>query len=194
MAKRKLFIGNNADFKIRQDELVNILLLESERGSVLAATAIIEEDLEILLRKSFAIEKTEIKKIVDPLFSGFGPLSTFSAKIKLSYVTGLINKQLYKDIEIIRDIRNHFAHTYRAATFEDQVVKDKLKKIEANGLCNLKTPFQYWEFKSTITKRKKQIPVAQYRFVMYATMIALMIQNIFENENVTADFYWPVYK
>jgi DNA-binding MltR family transcriptional regulator len=193
MVKHKLFIEKNADFKIRQKELVSTLLLESERGSVLAATALIEEDLEILLRKSFTVEKPKIKKIVDPLFSGFGPLSTFSAKIKLSYVIGLIDKQLYEDIEIFRDIRNHFAHTYRAATFEDQTVKDKLKKIGAHVLCNLKTPFQYWEFKCPVTKRKKKIPVVQYRFIMYATMIDLMIQDLFGKENVTADFYWTVH-
>lgn len=44
------------------------------------------------------------------LFSGYGPLSTLSSKIVLSYRLGLISNYEYKTIQIIRKIRNLFAH------------------------------------------------------------------------------------
>jgi len=103
MAKRnQVFRGAPEDFEKRDKKLIDVLLLESERGSVLAATAVIEEDLEILLRKRFSNDRLIIKNIIDHLFSGFGPLSTFSAKINIAYALNLIDTVLYKDLENIR--------------------------------------------------------------------------------------------
>jgi DNA-binding MltR family transcriptional regulator len=51
-----------------------------------------------------------IKDHKDNLFSGFGPLSTFSSKIELAYNLGLIPPCAYTELNLIRKIRNFFAH------------------------------------------------------------------------------------
>jgi hypothetical protein len=40
------------------------------------------------------------------LFSGFGPLATFSARIRIAYALGIIGKKTRHDLDLMREIRN----------------------------------------------------------------------------------------
>lgn len=51
-----------------------------------------------------------------------GPLSTFSAKIKMGYSLGLYNKLMRDELDLIRYIRNAFAHSWRKLDFESTAV------------------------------------------------------------------------
>jgi DNA-binding MltR family transcriptional regulator len=53
-----------------------------------------------------------------------GPLGTFSARLKAAYLFGFISKNVYRDIDYIRQIRNAFAHNPEEVTFANQRVKD----------------------------------------------------------------------
>lgn len=53
---------------------------ESDRGCVLVSAAIIDECLEILLRSQLSQKEP---KVLNSLFSGQGPLSSFWSKISL---------------------------------------------------------------------------------------------------------------
>jgi DNA-binding MltR family transcriptional regulator len=88
-----------------QDELEHST---SDRSCVIVAAAYIDELLEYLL-KNFLYSPSSEKEDKD-LFSGYGPLSSFSSKILLSYRLGLISNYEYKTLQIIRKIRNAFAH------------------------------------------------------------------------------------
>ena len=90
---------------ILQDELEHSA---SDRSCVIVAAAYIDELLEYLL-KNFVYSPSSEKEDKD-LFSGYGPLSSFSSKILLSYRLGLISNYEYKTLQIIRKIRNTFAH------------------------------------------------------------------------------------
>lgn len=90
---------------ILQDELEHSA---SDRSCVIVAAAYIDELLEYLL-KNFLYSPSSEKEDKD-LFSGYGPLSSFSSKILLSYRLGLISNYEYKTLQIIRKIRNTFAH------------------------------------------------------------------------------------
>ncbi|MEY1639740.1 MltR family transcriptional regulator [Tenuifilum osseticum] len=96
---------------------------ESDRGCVLLGSSYIENQLKILLEKILIGTKKHKKD----LFSGYGPLSTFSSKIKLSYSLGIISENLYKELEIIKSIRNLFAH------YPDKISFDNVEIIK---LCN----------------------------------------------------------
>ena len=63
------------------------------------------------------------------MFNGFGPLSSFSGKIKLSYRLGLISKEEYNKLEIFRSIRNKFAHIISGCSFESKDVKKKIEQL-----------------------------------------------------------------
>ena len=93
------------NLKILQDELENS---SSDRSCVIVAAAYIDDFLGYLFRCFLTSSSSE--KEDKELFSGYGPLSTLSSKIVLSYRLGLISNYEYKTIQIIRKIRNLFAH------------------------------------------------------------------------------------
>jgi DNA-binding MltR family transcriptional regulator len=103
---------------------------ESDRGAVLLSVSFLEKEIENLLGDYFV--KNE--KIRSSIFTGYGALATFSAKIDLSFLLGLISKQTLDDLNCIRKIRNEFAHSHFSIDFTNDKVKN---------LClNLKTNFR----------------------------------------------------
>lgn len=101
---------------------------KSLRSSIITTAAIIDVMLEKLLKKYF-VDSSDFKD----LFSGQGPLSTFSAKIKISYALGLISKELRDDLNLYRKIRNKCAH--------DIVINTDTKEC----IANLSNNFQLWK-------------------------------------------------
>jgi hypothetical protein len=78
---------------------------ESDRGVILIIGAMLDELLAELL-----------KNVLDPAVSGkllngsTAPLGSFSARAKMAFAIGVIDVQDYKDIEVIRKVRNAAAH------------------------------------------------------------------------------------
>lgn len=70
------------------------------------------------------------------LFVGNGPLSTFSSKIDLCSLLGMINGTIKSDLHIIREIRNEFAHQivhrfeHTKLSFATSHIQDKCKAIK----------------------------------------------------------------
>ena len=94
--------NNHPNTEIAQIELKRInefkdfrisLLSESDRGSVLMAAAFIEDKITQLLETYMVQNKTIQKKI----FDGNGALATFSSKIDIAFLLGLIPKNIYDD-------------------------------------------------------------------------------------------------
>lgn len=114
----------------RFDELFGNLDKESDRGCVLVAAAILDNYLEMLLRARFSQDATVVKRIINPLFKGQGPLASFWSKTQLAYSLNLIPKWMYEDLERIRELRNKFAHRYKAVDFEDPAVIRLTEKLK----------------------------------------------------------------
>lgn len=129
MAKRK-FIESEDELDKKSTEVATTLLQESDRGCVLVGAALIDEVLEVLLRSKLESEPIIVKEVVDPLFRRNGPLSSFWGRIQLSYALGLINRGTYDDLEIIRDLRNSFAHQYGPASLDATDVADKIDRLK----------------------------------------------------------------
>ncbi len=128
MPKKKL-PSNEDEFNQRRDILIELLSSESDRGVVMIGASFLDEALEVLLRAKFGADKNKVKDVVNPLFGGVGPLTTFSSKIKLSYALDLIDDWVYKDMEIVREIRNTFAHQISAADFGDADVFNLTERL-----------------------------------------------------------------
>ena len=104
---------------------------ESDRGCVLVAAAFLDESLESLLRSKMLVEKSARKACVEPLFATMGPLGSFWAKAHLVRALELICDWEYADLHRIRELRNHFAHSYEEASFGDLKAIDISKQLEA---------------------------------------------------------------
>lgn len=67
--------------------------------------------VQSVLRQAILFNLVPLKsKEDDDLFDRSGPLATFSAQIKIGYALGLYGTKVRHDLDVIRDIRNEFAH------------------------------------------------------------------------------------
>jgi DNA-binding MltR family transcriptional regulator len=80
---------------------------DSDRAAGLVAAAIVEQRLEEVMK--FWLEKD--LEVQEKLFRVSGPLGTFSVKIDLAYLMGIITSEGRKDLIRMKDIRNDFAQT-----------------------------------------------------------------------------------
>ena len=92
--------------------------------------ALIEIELETLLRTRF---KRKDEREWARLTGENGPLGTFSAKIIAGHAFGLYDDSTLANMNIIRDIRNAFAHSKRPIDFNEEPIVDALKKSTLNS-------------------------------------------------------------
>src|SRR5262249_9675633 len=88
-------------------ELFGQLAKESDRGVALIGAALLDAALESMLRRYFV---DDAKTVEELLLNEGGPLSSFSARIKVAYCLGLFARNIFRDLDTVRGIRNEFAH------------------------------------------------------------------------------------
>ena len=75
------------------------------------------------------IQPEELKKL--QIFKGpVAPLGTFSARSRVAYSFGILSKDEYDDIDLIRDIRNKFAHQMTGVSFDLNEITESLRKLK----------------------------------------------------------------
>jgi len=167
----------------RRDELFEALSKESDRGVVLISASFLEEALEALLRARFSIRHPKSKSSINPLFDTFGPLYSFSAKVKICYATDLIGEWMYRDLEIVRNLRNNFAHSFGAAQFDLPEAVQLTERLKAADLAVTTITKE-----AAGTKKAKKIKIAKksrskptkanmerVRFVMSVSFIGALL-------------------
>jgi DNA-binding MltR family transcriptional regulator len=96
------------EFNETFNELFDKLLNESGRGALLIGTSYVEEHLEKFILK---VLPNNQKKYTSRLLNYPGPLSSFSAKLELSYAFRLIPEETYNSLNNLRKFRNEAAHS-----------------------------------------------------------------------------------
>lgn len=97
---------------------------ESDRGAAVLVGGFVENYLGVYLR-SLVVDA----KVADALFQAVGPLSSFSQRIAVARAFGFISKDDYDNLNLIRKIRNHFAHHPLEASFSDSPVAQLVTKL-----------------------------------------------------------------
>jgi hypothetical protein len=105
---------------------------ETDRGAALFAAAHLDERLEMLLR-AFLIDD---ESVTAPLFSGNGVPATFSARIDMAYLTGLIPPSTRRELHLIRRIRNEFAHSPRSVQFANEAIASRCRELTRAPFAN----------------------------------------------------------
>jgi len=101
---------------------------ETDRGAALVGAALIDTRIDRILRGHFVS-----KRIADELLSGGNaPIGTFSARMKLAYSLGLITRLEFHECDLIRKIRNEFAHEVHGLSFQTQKISDLAARLQAN--------------------------------------------------------------
>jgi hypothetical protein len=105
------------------------LVVESDRGAVLIAAAHVDLHLRGLFEMiaPSRMSRRKLKRILDYP----GPLSTFSAKADIAYVTRLISEDVHKAIYHLRRVRNDVAHSPNSFRLSDH--HERLKQMYELG-------------------------------------------------------------
>ena len=99
---------------------------ESDRACAVLGAALLDARLEGLFRSKF-------KHAADQLLSNSGALGTFSARAQLTFALEWIDCDVFHDLNVIRKIRNDFAHSFdHELSFTEQSIEARCK--------NLRTP------------------------------------------------------
>src|SRR5260221_5494128 len=88
-------------------DVIKEMNLRTHASAVLLGAAIADQQLQdaILTRM-----RKLSRKLENEHFTGYGPLSSLSAKIALAYALGLVDATAHKRLTVARQIRNKFAH------------------------------------------------------------------------------------
>ena len=101
---------------------------ETDRGAALVGAALIDQKLAATLRAYFVPGKTA-GELVD---GGTAPLGTFSARIKAAHALGLIDAFELRECNLIRKIRNEFAHSVHGLAFADPTIAALCDKLRSD--------------------------------------------------------------
>lgn len=85
--------------------------------------------LDNLLKELLDLKLIGSKNLKKDLFNYSGPLGTFSSRQKLAFSIGLIHKETYDDLDIIRNVRNKFSHSHLHMDFKTEKVRNEIKRM-----------------------------------------------------------------
>ena len=108
----------------------NELKSESDRGAAILAAVWIEELLTRKFKSLFSKGNSDARK---KLFDNNGFSSSFSSKIKAAYRQGWLDQDTYHDINLVRKIRNTFAHHLHGISLETAELKDLINQFKTPG-------------------------------------------------------------
>lgn len=106
--------GISIDFGKRVSEALSE---ESDRACVILVASWVDHFLRIRLAQEFSKGNSKAR---DALFSANGPFATFSAKLNAVFCAGWIDSDVYHDLQVIRELRNKFAHLIDSHTLHDE--------------------------------------------------------------------------
>lgn len=101
---------------------------ETDRGAALVGAALIDQRLSDTLRSFFVVAKTA-GELLD---GGTAPLGTLSARIKTCHALGLIDTHELGECDLIRKVRNGFAHSVHGTTFADPRIAALCDRLQSD--------------------------------------------------------------
>lgn len=93
---------------------------KNDRGAALIASAQLEEGLERLIKSRLVPMSSER---ISGLFEYSGPMDSFSTKTSIAFAFGIIDAEVRRNCDYIREIRNTFAHAGSPITFQTSEIK-----------------------------------------------------------------------
>lgn len=111
---------------------------ESERGCALLAASYLDGQLLLLLTDRLVNDPAVVEDILRP----DGPLGSFSSRIDMAYLLGLIGATPRRDLHLIRRIRNDMGHSAKRVSFEDQSTAERCSQMRLTNMRSTGSPRQ----------------------------------------------------
>ena len=144
------------------------LTTESPRALAIVAFSYIDEKLAILMQRHLS---PDISGGLNSLFQGFGPLSTASGKLKIAASLRWLTPRTYRHLELLRKIRNEFAHSPFLNSFDDAPVRDFIGQFEP-----LEKPL--WGFMADLLLPYENVSRRQLFHIRATLTCAQMIEEV----------------
>jgi DNA-binding MltR family transcriptional regulator len=145
--------------------LMNALANPSPIAAAIIGAVMVEHELEQFVRRRLSRKDDDTWR---ELVSDRGPLGTFSQKIVLGYAFGIYDEATRDNLNVVRSIRNAFAHSKKLIDFDNELIIAELKKIK---------PSRRW--------KKHFHPDKETARPIFANL-CLMLCNVLLREQVTA--------
>jgi len=145
------------------NQLIALLDGLDDRGLVLSLAAFAEDALRKLIQ-SFLIPSNAATSLVD----GFNaPLGTFSSRSKAAYAMGLLTEVQFEDLERLRKIRNHFAHSWQKTSLDSTATRDIVRNLSPYRLHDRFEEDLSKRFKFSITSLLTEIQSASHQNTLH---------------------------
>jgi DNA-binding MltR family transcriptional regulator len=116
------------EHRMGSDEMRKEITNGPPRVQAIVAGALLEDVLRAALAYNLIeLSESELKE----LFENNGPLATFSSRIKMAYALGLISSEVKHDLDVVRDIRNDFAHELRSIDLDHDHFRRRILGLHA---------------------------------------------------------------
>ena len=170
-------MSKHTDIAAIRNERINAVMdemdKESDRACVILALAEIDQVLRDLLEAFFIPPSQSSKKYGLTLFGPDEPAGTLSARIELSYRSGLIPEWCQKEAHILRRIRNDFAHKPLGHTFASSPTRELVQSLALPAALQAHTTEQ--EFQADFWSDPKNV------FSVSAGMVAAEVVCAHQN-------------
>jgi hypothetical protein len=100
---------------------------ESDRASIILMAALLDDTLSFTISRNFCEAVGQQEK--DPAFRFDGPLGTFSSKIEIAALFGLIDDRVCDQLHTVRELRNACAHSRHGLRFTDAILLNVVERI-----------------------------------------------------------------
>lgn len=149
---------------------------ESDRAAVILGAAKLDNFLYQILSTALLASSSSRDELLD----GDSPLGTFSSRIMMTFRLGLITADFAKTLNLIRKIRNSFAHEISGATINSGGHSDRIREL-ALPFKNLR---DYEKFRSEFFDGKNDI-ASDFRCVLTIALLrlhflSLSVENMFK--------------
>lgn len=100
---------------------------ETDRSAAIIVAAFLDEHIKQLLINYLVNDEKE----TDLLLSSDSALGSFGPRIRAAYCLGLLSKEYFESLKIIKDIRNSFAHQLHGRSFSDTDLTAKCERLKS---------------------------------------------------------------
>lgn len=153
---------------------------ESDRAVALVGGAVVEQ----CLHDALLVHLHKDKRLTDRLFHPSSALGSFAIKIDLGYLVGLYGDGARSELNLIRKIRNEFAHNLEVQTFAAEPVSSWVNGLKFGERyvgdimlspfnVDQSRPFGEWSSWTRIADAKNTLATPRGRFVL--SMSALTV-------------------
>lgn len=114
---------------------------ENDRATIVMSTVIVESALEVFV-------KDKLRPTINSddnrlLFDYVGPLGTFSSKTLIAYAFNFFGPETRHDLDLIRTLRNGFAHSRRSFGFTTPEVATLCAELKSPEWDGASMPLDY---------------------------------------------------